>query len=139
MSQISHYGTVVGIGENTIKVKITRYSACHNCDMRHGCGLMECQDKTIEIVDKNTSKYQIGEEVLVSISGKTGLNAVLVGYVLPLVLMLLVLIGVYIYTNSDLLSGISAIIILIPYYLGLFLTRKRMAKKFSFTASKLME
>ena len=139
MSQISHYGTVVGIGSNTIKVKITRYSACHNCDMRHGCGLMECQDKILEIVDKNTSKYKIGEEVLVSISGKMGLNAVLVGYVFPLILMILILAMVYIYTQSDLLSGISAIIILIPYYLGLFLTRKRIAKKFAFTVSKLME
>ena len=139
MSQISHYGTVVGIGENTLKIKVTRFSACHNCDMRHGCGLMECQDKIIEIADKNPQKYQIGEDVLLSISGQMGLNAVFLGYVFPLILMLLVLTGVYIYTNSDLLSGISAIIILIPYYFSLFLTRKRIAKKFSFTASKLME
>ena len=104
--------------------------------MRHGCGLMECQDKIIEIADKNPQKYQIGEDVLLSISGQMGLNAVFLGYVFPLILMLLVLTGVYIYTNSDLLSGISAIIILIPYYFWLFLAKDKLKSWFDFKISK---
>ncbi len=136
MQQINHYGTVINVKKGSVQVRITSYSACHNCDARHGCGLMDCQNKMIEIATIHASEYQKGEEVIVSLAQNSGLWAVVLGYVLPLIFMLLTLIIAQICGCSEITSGISAIIILIPYYFWLFLSKKRLAEKFRFTISK---
>lgn len=139
MKQISHYGKVIDKSNSYLKVEIIRYSACHNCDAKHGCGLMECKNKTLEIPHSHTNQFQIGDEVLINIAQNLGIQAIILGYLIPLILMILTLISVYAYSSHQLKSGISAIIILIPYYLWLFLKRKRLAEKFRFTVSKIME
>ncbi len=136
MQQISHYGTVVNVKKNLVQVKIARYSACHNCDARHGCGLMDCQNKVLDIATVHASEYQKGEEVIVSLAQNSGFWAVVLGYVLPLAFMLAALIIAQVCGCSEIISGISAIIILIPYYFWLFLSKKRLAEKFRFTISK---
>ena len=139
MQQINHYGTVTNVKKGSVQVRITSYSACHNCDARHGCGLMDCQNKMIEIATIHASEYQKGEEVIVSLAQNSGLWAVVLGYVLPLIFMLLTLIIAQICGCSEIISGISAIIILIPYYFWLFLSKKRLAGKFRFTISKITD
>ncbi len=139
MKQINHYGTVVSIRDNTLKVKITRYSACHNCDARHGCGLMECQDKIVEVQTPHPEIFRPGEEVAVSLAQNTGLWAVFLSYILPLILMLAALIAASMFNASEIISGISAIIILIPYYFWLFLSKNRLAAKFRLTVSKITD
>lgn len=139
MKQINHYGTVVSVQKKTLKVKITRYSACHNCDARHGCGLMECQDKTIDVETAHPENFRPGEEVVVSLAQNLGLWAVFLSYVLPLILMLAVLVVLSSLGASEIICGISAIIILIPYYFWLFLSKNRLAGKFRFTVSKITD
>ena len=117
-------------------MRITRYSACHNCDARHGCGLMDCQDKTVEIRTPFAKAFRPGEEVIVSLAQNLGFWAVFLGYILPLLLMLGAMIAVSAAGGSEISSGISAIIILIPYYFWLFLNKKKLAGKFRFTISK---
>ena len=116
MKQINHYGKVIDKSDTYLKVEIIRYSACHNCDAKHGCGLMECKNKTLEIPHSHTNQFQIGDEVLINIAQNLGIQAIILGYLIPLIL-----------------------IILITYYLWLFLKRKRLAEKFRFTVSKIME
>ena len=139
MKQINHYGKIIDKTTTSLKVEITRYSACHNCDARHGCGLMECQKKIMEIPSNQTQQFHIGDNVLVNIEQNLGIQAVILCYLITLLLMVITLISVYIISNNQLKSGISAIIILIPYYFWIFLKRKRIAEKFHFTVSKLME
>ncbi len=139
MKQISHYATITEVLSGRLKVKFRRYSACHNCDMRHGCGLMACQDKIIEIATPHAAQFRVGEEVAVSMAQNTGFWAVFLSYVLPLILMLAALTAAQILWNNELISGISAIIILIPYYFGLFLRHKSLAEKFRFTVSKISD
>ncbi len=139
MKQISHYANVEAIGKNSLKVKITSYSACHNCDAKHGCGLMECKNKIIEVETAHAEQFVIGEEVLLTMNQNLGYVAVFLGYVLPLIIMLLGLACGYFLTQSEIIGGISGIIILIPYYLGLFLNRKRFATKFRFNVSKIID
>lgn len=139
MKQISHYANVEAVGKNTIKVKMTSYSACHNCDAKHGCGLMECKNKIIEVETSHADQFSVGEEVLLTMNQNLGYIAVFLGYVLPLIVMLLGLVCGYILTQSEIIGGISGIIILIPYYLWLFLNRKRIATKFRFNVSKIMD
>lgn len=139
MKQINHYGTVIKVKTGLVQVKITRYSACHNCDARHGCGLMDCQNKTIDIATSHAKDYAVGEEVVVGLAQNFALKAVFLAYILPLMLMLAALLAADICGCSEIISGISAIIILIPYYFWLFLSKKRLAGKFRFTISKITD
>ncbi len=139
MKQIDHRGTVISATKDLVRVRITRYSACHNCDARHGCGLMDCENKIVEIKTPQAQNFRPGEEVAVGLAPNLGLWAVFLSYVLPLLLMLATLITVSLGGGSELISGISAIIILIPYYFWLFLSNKRLAGKFRFTIAKITD
>ncbi len=139
MKQINHYGTVIKVKTGLVQVKITRYSACHNCDARHGCGLMDCQNKIVDIATPHARDYQSGEEVIVGMAQTFALKAVFLAYLLPLILMVAALVIADICKCSEIISGISAIIILIPYYFWLFLSKKRLAGKFRFTISKITD
>lgn len=137
MKQISHYANVVSSGNGKVSVQLTRFSACHNCDAKNGCGLMECQNKIITIPSPISDQFAIGENVIVYMSQNSGYWAVFLGYVLPLIIMLATLLLTYLVTESEMKSGISAIIILIPYYLWLSFNRKRWEAKFRLTVSKI--
>lgn len=137
MKQISHYANVVSSGNGKVSVQLTRFSACHNCDAKNGCGLMECQNKIITIPSPISDQFSIGENVIVHMSQNSGYWAVFLGYVLPLIIMIATLLLTHLVTESEIKSGISAIIILIPYYLWLSFNRKRWEAKFKLTVSKI--
>ena len=61
-----------------------------------------------------------------------GFTALFLGYVLPLLIVIACLLILTSIKVSELLSGLTSVAILIPYYLTLFLFRKRVNKKFSF-------
>lgn len=76
MENISHQGTVTSVNPPKVYVQITSYSACHNCDARHGCGLMECRNKSVEIDTPEAQLYRPGDKVIVSLAPRFGLLAV---------------------------------------------------------------
>ena len=136
MEAIKHQGTVVFQKGSTVGVKISRHSACSQCAAQNNCGLINNQDKVVEIETDGNQQFAIGEEVIITLETTSGFLAVFLGYVLPLILMLATMIIVYLAGAGEIKSGISAIIILIPYYFWLFLNKKKLAGKFRFTLSK---
>ena len=134
---IEHLGTVTAVKNGIVSVKISRNPACHDCDARHGCGLMSCQDKVIEVPSPHAADFHPGETVRLGMNAGQGWLAVFYAYILPLALMLATLVVALCAGFSEISAGISAIIILIPYYFGLFLTQKRIKKQFSFHISKI--
>lgn len=136
MAIIKHQGIILKITSELISVKIISQSACAQCDARKSCGMMECQDKVIDIKNDKIDDYKLGQKVSVSMSAQSGFLAVFWGYVLPLILVLLTLfVGIFI-GCGELISGLSAIIILIPYYFGLFLCQKHLNAQFKFKISQ---
>lgn len=137
MAEIRHEGTVIAVNGHQVKVRITRFSACHNCDARHGCGLMECRDKTICIETENAADFHPGEGVWLSMTPTMGLKAVFYSYLLPLLLMVGTIALASLIGAKELISGISGIIILIPYYFWLFLKTKLLKRQFKFKINKI--
>jgi sigma-E factor negative regulatory protein RseC len=62
-----------------------------------------------------------------------GARAVLLGYFLPFLIVLLALVIILYFTDNEGLSAIVAITLLIPYYLILYLLKDRLSKDFIFT------
>ena len=137
MGTIEHQGTVINTTADSVNVRITSYSACHNCDARHGCGLMECRDKTFAVPTADPSAFTPGENVIVSMETSLGFKAVFYSYILPLIFVILAIIATEAAGANELIAGISGIIILIPYYFWLFLNTKKFKQQFNFKISKL--
>jgi len=62
-----------------------------------------------------------------------GTQAVIFGYFIPFVLLIFTLLLVENLTKDEGIAGVAAIGILLPYYVGLYLLRNFLKKKFSFT------
>lgn len=136
MEHITKSAIITDIKEEDIVLKISSCSACHTCSAKGFCSMSETKDKFLTIKNDNTLSYHIGEEVNLEINSSQGLKSVFYGYGLPLILLLFVVFFVNAIFKNDIYSGISGIIILIPYYFGLFLLKDRLKSDFKFKISK---
>ncbi|HOY40050.1 MAG TPA: SoxR reducing system RseC family protein [Bacteroidales bacterium] len=133
---IEHSGVVHEISEGTIKVKILVSSACSSCRANTMCG-SSSGEKIIEI-NQFDEPYSIGEEVMLRMHESLGFKAIVWGYLLPFVLVMICLIGLLLITGNEALSGIISLIVLVPYYLVIFLLRDRFKRVFRFEISKII-
>ena len=135
-NQVEHEGTVISMNGNTMIVRIVASSACGGCAAKNYCGTSENKDKDI-CVEGFSGDFVSGERVKVLMQRSMGFRALCIGYIIPFVLMLFTLLMVYQFTGNELASGLSALFILVPYYLILHLLNQKIAKSFGFTVQKI--
>ena len=87
----------------------------------------------VDAMFKQSGLFREGQEVVVAMKKSLGGKAVFLGYLLPFLLLIGVLITVLTLSGDEGIAGLSAIGILIPYYLVLYLLRDRLKKTFSFS------
>lgn len=132
-NKIKHNGVVDGVEENCVRVRILQSSACSACKVAAHCNASETKEKIIEVQVADAVKYQLGDSVVVVADTAVGFRASLYGYLLPLLLMVVALVAVLKTTQSEGLAAVSALGILIPYYIGLYLLRNKLQNKLSFS------
>lgn len=130
---IKHNGVVDGVEEGCVRVRILQSSACSACKVASHCNASETKEKIIEVQVADAVKYQLGDSVVVVADTAVGFRANLYGYLLPLLLMVVVLVAVLKITQSEGYAAVSALGILIPYYIGLYLLRNKLRNKLSFS------
>lgn len=135
---ITHRGTVKSISGNCVRVLIVQASACSACEARNLCRSSESKEKWIDVVTDKATDYQIGEEVVVVGSLRTGFLAVLIAYVVPLLLLLVTLfVAIDVSDGNEPLSAVLALVVVILYYVLLYALKFRIAKKISFSIKHL--
>jgi len=134
--QIDHVGTISNIKDEKITVSILNVSACAGCHAKSACSMSDMKEKEIDIIDYSSS-FKLGEEVKVVYQESLGWLALLLAYVLPFVLVLITLFIATAFTN-ELISGLLALGILLPYYSLLYFLKDRLKKTFSFTIHKIV-
>jgi positive regulator of sigma E activity len=128
---INHEGVVQSIDNNSVIVSISATSACSGCHAKGGCTLSGKEEKVIEV----TGSYNVapGDKVTILMNQSMGFTALFLGYLFPLVLVIIMLIILSSVGVNELISGVASIAAIIPYYSGLYFFRKRINKKFTFT------
>ena len=116
-----------------MRVRILQSSACSACKVAAHCNASETKEKIIEVQVADAVKYQLGDSVVVVADTAVGFRASLYGYLLPLLLMVVALVAVLKITQSEGYAAVSALGILIPYYIGLYLLRNKLRNKLSFS------
>jgi len=129
---IRHEGTVESIEGKHIRVRIMQSSACSACKIASHCTASDSKEKIIDVYRMPAQRLRVGDEVVVSTSGKTASRAVLLGFGFPLALMLVVLMVLLALGRSEGIAALSAVGVLVPYYLTVWLLRHRIAHRVSF-------
>jgi positive regulator of sigma E activity len=129
---ICHQGTVVKTNEGIVYVKIQAVSACASCQAKSMCNLNEVQEKIIEVYQSGPAKHKPGDLVTVAMKRSMGNKALLLGYLLPFLVVMVTLFVFSYLTGSELQAGILSLVILIPYYMLLYHFRDKLKNTFSF-------
>lgn len=136
-NSINHNGRIEKIEGKTVFVRIIQQSACSGCHARSMCSASEQKEKIIEVDDPAPGRYRINEEVLICGRSSLGLQAVVLAFVFPLLLVIAAIVAGSYLQWSETASGLTGLILLVPYYSMLYLLRERLKKKFIFTLKKL--
>lgn len=132
---IEHEGIITEIDGNLIQVMIVQQSACDECHAKGACSISDKKEKLIEIENANPD-YRIGDQVIVFGNQSIGMQAVLLAFVVPFVMVLLTLMIAGRFIANEAISGGIAIFMLLPYYFILSFFNKRLKKRLSFEIKK---
>ena len=130
-NNISHSGVVESVEDGCVHVRIVQTSACAACKVAGYCNAAESKEKLVDVYTDSTA-YQVGQAVTVMASRKVAANALLLGFGLPFVVLVVVLVGVLMLTDNELWAAISGLLALVPYYGALWLYRNTLRDKLSF-------
>lgn len=128
---IEHEGIVREADEKSVTVLLSPISACSGCHSEKSCGMSGNAEKIVNI--RGRFDLRPGDHVVVTMKQSLGYSALFIGYLMPLLIVLLILIILISLSVNELYAGLLSIGVLIPYYSGLFFYRKYIDKKFSFT------
>ena len=133
---IRHSGIVLSVAGDLARVQIVQTSACAACKARQMCTSAESQEKIIDA--EMLEPMQPGDQVEVIVREKLAWKAVMLGYILPFVVMMAVLVVLNLATDWDeAVVGTTALCSIALYYLVLRLFRNKLQKEFSFTARRI--
>ncbi|RLD65674.1 MAG: Fis family transcriptional regulator [Bacteroidetes bacterium] len=133
---IEHKGIIKEADSKKLIVSIITNSSCASCEAKGSCSASEIEEKEIEIRTFD-GIYKVGEQVVVFLKESLGFRAMFLGYLLPfLVLMTVLIIGTSIGLDEG-TAGLLALGSLVPYYMLIFIKNKKLKKTFSFSIRKI--
>lgn len=131
-TKISHSGIIESIAEGCVKVRILQTSACAACKIAGHCNASESKEKIVEVFTDHTGGYALGQEVVVCASRDVANKALLLGFGVPFLVLVGVLVLVLRVTGNEGVAALSGLLALVPYYFVLYLFRSRIREQLSF-------
>jgi sigma-E factor negative regulatory protein RseC len=129
---IIHPGIIERINGDRVFIRILSQSACSSCHAKGACTIADVEEKIIEADIDPSENRKPGEQVMVKMEESLGHKAVLMGYVLPLIVLVGSIILFLSIIKHEGLAALLSILMLVPYYFTLYLFRKRLRKEFRF-------
>ncbi len=132
---IEQKGIIEHISANKIKIRIQPLSVCSSCQTKSLCNIKGNQSNLIELTDKSGS-FSVGDVVNILVKKSTGYNALFLGYMLPLIIVLFFIILFSGLGYNEVIAGAGSLLMLAPYYLILYSLRNNIRKRIKITISK---
>jgi positive regulator of sigma E activity len=128
---IEHDGIVRQVNPNNVIVEFSSDCNCSGCHAEALCNISGKHDKSIEI----SGNYNVspGDTVTVLMKEAMGYKAVILGYLIPLMLVIAGLSVMVSIGLKEFIAGIGSIAILVPYFFLLRLFRERINSSFTFS------
>ena len=131
-NRISHSGIIQSITEGCIKVQIVQTSACAACKVASHCNAAESKVKIVDVMCNDVEGYQKGQQVVVWASKDVANRALLLGFGVPFLLLICVLMVALKLSANEGIAALVALGSLVPYYFVLWLMRDKIQKHISF-------
>ena len=113
-------------------MRIVQTSACVACKVASHCNAAESKVKIVDIFGCDATKYATGQEVTVWASKDVANKALLLGFGVPFLLLVCVLMIALRLTANEGIAALIALGSLVPYYFALWLLRDRIQRGISF-------
>ena len=130
---IKHRGIVENINGSHIQVRIVQTSACSACSIKGHCNASESKDKLIDVYDNHAAEYYKGQNVMVNGTTSMGMQAVILAFGVPFLVLFIALYATIRITGNELTAAVAGLLALVPYYLIIYMCRGRLSRKFFFT------
>ena len=131
-NKISHSGVIEQILDGCVKVRIVQTSACAACKVAAHCNAAESKIKIVDVFCSDNSTYQVGQDVVVWASKDVANKALLLGFGIPFLLLICVLLIALRFTSEEGIAALTALGSLVPYYFMLWLLRKKIQRQIAF-------
>lgn len=132
---IEHRGVIERLDGTVAFVRIEQTSACAGCHVKSVCTVSDKKDKIIEAV-VTEGVFDKGDVVTVVGQKSMGIQAVVLAYVLPFVLVVSTVFVLSRFVRSELIVGTCGLGILIPYFLFLKAFNGKIQARFRFYVVK---
>ena len=130
---IHHDGIIESISNGRARVRILQAAACGGCQIASRCHTAEAKEKIVDVdIASDSRQWQEGQSVVVSTQGTMAGRALLIGFGLPLLLMLAVLAACLAAHCSEGLTALLMLLSLVPYYIGVWMFRGSISRKITF-------
>lgn len=130
---VSHPGIVEKVENNHVFVKILAQSACSTCHAKGACTLADIEEKIVEVEQPSDRTLKSGDPVTIVMKRSTGNLAVFIGYILPFIVLLVVLVTMVVITKKEGFSALVALLSLVIYYSVIYLYRSKINPLFTFS------
>ena len=131
-NEIEHSGRIVEITPEFTTVEILVSSACAACHAKGICGMAEAEEKVIMVPTDPYVEHKVGDTVTVKTKMTMGLKAVWISYVIPLAVLMVLILTLSSFLDSQVLCGLASVGGVAVYYFIIWLLRGRLQNEFSF-------
>ena len=135
---IDHQGRVTAVNpeKSTVTVTLLEEAECGECPAGKLCNNFSPDRNVMEIPVRNPEIFKVGEFVTVKAAERIHRKAIMIVTVIPSIALIVVMIGVFLLTGSQLAASLSALGAMILFFGGLFMIRKKLAHEFVFYLEK---
>ncbi|MFN8208379.1 MAG: SoxR reducing system RseC family protein [Bacteroidales bacterium] len=135
-SIIEHPGIVSKVEKDRVVVTILAQSACHSCHAKGSCSMGGEENKEVEFFNPS-EEFRQGEQVNIVMQESTGMMAMVLGYLVPFLILILALIILIPLTGNEGIAALATLGIIAVYYLALYFLKGKLAKKLTFRIEKI--
>ena len=137
-NRIRHEGIIEAVDGAKARVRILQVSACAGCKIASHCHTSDSKEKIVD-VDIAGRPQHVGQSVVVSTQSTMAGKALLIGFGLPLLLMMAVLVACMAAGCSEGITALFMIFALVPYYIIVWLRRDNIARQITFRLEETNE
>ena len=130
-SKVTHEGIIEAIDNRHISVQIIQQGACASCKVAAHCNASDTKVKIVDVY-ADSSHLTVGQKIVVSTSGSAVKNALLIGFLFPLFMIVFLIVFSKVLGKTDDIAALLALGSLIPYYIIVWLFRNKIAQKITF-------
>ena len=134
-SSIEHWGVIKEITPKTIKVSLLNVSGCSTCHTKATCAVSDIDNKVIDVVNSG-KRYHKGDTVKITFEKSMGPLALFIGYIMPFIMLMIVLIVSWFISKDEVFSGLVSLGSVGVYYIALTFFRNKLKSTFTFRILK---